>query len=147
RTIEFLFPNFPRLGGFASGVATLDSSWLDVRFSNANVALQDGPGEPSHFTGSGRITYGDYMTYDLALDAQPLSLTMLARSPKVFPAPFRGLVSGPIRARGTSPDLAVKTSLQGSMGTLTFDGRVDLDSIGGYGVHGRGEFSAINPAT
>jgi translocation and assembly module TamB len=147
RTIEFLFPNFPRLGGFASGVATLDSSWLDVRFSNASMTLQDGPGEPSRFTGSGRITYGEYMTYDVALDAQPLSFTMLARSPKVFSAPLRGLVNGPIRAKGTSPDLAVRTSLQGSMGALTFDGRVDIDSIGGYGVHGRGEVSALNPAT
>ena len=146
RTIEFLFPNFPRLGGFASGVARLDSSWLDVRFSNANLTLQDGPGEPSRFTGSGRITYGDYMTYDVALDAQPLSFTMLARSPKVFPAPLRGLVSGPIRARGTSQDLALQTSLQGAMGAMTFDGRVDLDSIGGYGVHGHGEFSALSPA-
>lgn len=146
RTIEFLFPNFPRLGGFASGIATLDSSWLDVRFSNANVSLQDGPGEPSHFTGSGRITYGDEMTYDVALDAQPLSFTMFARSPKVFPWPLRGLVSGPLRARGTMQDLAVQTSLQGAMGAFTFDGRVDIDSIGGYGTHGHGEFSALSPA-
>ena len=58
RTIEFLFPAFPRLGGFVSGTATLDSSWLDVRFSNADITHQDGPGEPSHCTGSGRVTYG-----------------------------------------------------------------------------------------
>ncbi|MGH7616410.1 MAG: hypothetical protein ACREPM_04210, partial [Gemmatimonadaceae bacterium] len=147
RTIEYLFPNFPRLGGFASGTATLDSSWLDVRFTDANVALQDGPGDPSRFTGSGRITYGDEMTYDVSLQAEPLSLTMLARSPTVFPAPFFGLVSGPLRAHGTTQDLAVQTSLQGAMGALTFDGRVDLDSIGGYGVHGHGEFSAFNVAT
>jgi translocation and assembly module TamB len=147
RTIEYLFPNFPRLGGFASGIVTLDSSWLDVRFSNANVTLQDGPGDPSHVTGSGRITYGDYMTYDVNLDASPLSFTMLGRSPKVFPPSLRGLVSGPVRARGTSQDLAVQTSLQGAMGAITFDGRVDLDSIGGYGVHGHGEFSGLNIGT
>jgi len=147
RTVEYLFPNFPRLNGIAAGVATLDSSWLDVRFSNADMTLQDGPGEPSHFTGNGRITYGDAMTYDVSLETQPLSLTMLARSPKVFPLPLRGIVSGPLRARGTTQDLAVSTSLQGPGGALTFDGRVDLDSIGGYGVHGKGEFSALNPAT
>src|SRR5215831_13780472 len=145
RSIEFLFPNFPRLGGFASGTATLDSSWLDVRFSNANIALQDGPGDPSKFTGSGRITYGDLMTYDMALDARPLSLTMLSRSPKVLAAPLRGLVSGPLRLHGTTQDLAVQTSLQGDVGALSFDGRVDLDSISGYGVHGNGEFSALSP--
>jgi translocation and assembly module TamB len=147
RTVEYLFPNFPRLNGFASGVATLDSSWLDVRFSNADMSLVDGPGEPSRLTGSGRITYGADMTYDVTLETQPLSLTMLARSPKVFPMPLRGLVSGPLRARGTTQDLAVQTSLQGTGGALTFDGRVDLDSVGGYGVHGHGEFSALNPAT
>src|SRR5262249_32233310 len=36
RTIEFLYPAFPKLGGTISGTATLDSSWLDVRFSNAD---------------------------------------------------------------------------------------------------------------
>src|SRR6185312_2222849 len=66
RTPEYLFPSFPRLGGFASGTATLDSSWLDVRFSNANLVHQDGPGDPTRLTGSGRITYGEpYMQYDL----------------------------------------------------------------------------------
>ncbi|MGE5098912.1 MAG: translocation/assembly module TamB domain-containing protein, partial [Deltaproteobacteria bacterium] len=142
RTIEYLYPAFPRLKGFASGTATLDSSWLDVRFSNAHVVHQDGPGEPSQLTGSGRITYGDpFMIYDVALDAQPLSLTMLARS---YPIPFRGLVSGPIHAKGSSPDLELSTSLQGAVGAFSYDGRLDIDSIGGYGAHGRGQFNALN---
>jgi translocation and assembly module TamB len=144
RTIEFLYPAFPRLHGFASGTATLDSSWLDVRFSNAHVVHQDGPGEPSQLTGSGRITYGDpFMIYDVTLDAQPLSLTMLARS---YPIPFRGLVSGPIRAKGSSPDLELSTSLQGNEGALSYDGRLDIDTIGGIGARGRGQFSAVNLA-
>ena len=145
RSIEYLYPAFPRLKGFASGTATLDSSWLDVRFSDAHVVHQDGPGEPSQLTGSGRITYGDpFMIYDVTLDAQPLSLTMLARS---YPIPLRGLVSGPIHAKGSSPDLELSMSLQGTEGALTYDGRLDIDSIGGYGVHGRGQFSALNLAT
>ncbi|HEY9229053.1 MAG TPA: translocation/assembly module TamB domain-containing protein [Gemmatimonadaceae bacterium] len=142
RTIEFLNPNFPRLGGTISGTATLDSSWLDVRFSDADLTHQDGPGEPSHFTGSGRIITDSIMTYDVALDAQTLSLTMLSRS---YPTmPFRGVLSGPIRAKGQATDLEVKTSLQGNAGALSFDGRLDVDSIGGYGAHGQGNFSSLN---
>lgn len=144
RTIEYLYPAFPRLHGFASGTATLDSSWLDVRFSNANVFHQDGDGEPSHVTGSGRITYGDpFMTYDVDLDARPLSLAMLARS---YPNPLRGMMSGPVHAQGQSPDLTLTTTLAGESGTLSFDGRVDLDSVGGYGARGHGQFSAIDPS-
>lgn len=142
RSIEYLYPAFPRLNGFVSGTATLDSSWLDVRFSNAHVMHQDGPGDPSQVTGSGRITYGDpFMIYDVVLDAQPLSLTMLARS---YPLPLRGLVSGPIHAKGSSPDLELSLSLQGNAGSLSYDGRLDIDSIGGYGARGRGQFSAVN---
>ncbi len=145
RSIEYLYPSFPRLGGVASGTATLDSSWLDVRFSNAHVAHQDGPGEPSRFSGSGRITYGEpFMIYDVALEAEPVSLTMLARS---YPAlPLRGLMSGPVRAKGSSPDLELTTSLQGANGAFSFDGRIDIDSLGGYGAHGRGQISALNVA-
>jgi translocation and assembly module TamB len=145
RTIEYLYPSFPRLRGFASGTARLDSSWLDVRFSNANVTLSDGTVEPSHFTGGGRITYGDpFMLYDVNLSAQPLSMGWLTQS---YPAiPLRGLWSGPIRARGSSPDLELTASLQSPLGAFSFDGRVDIDSVGGYGAHGRGDFSGLNLA-
>ena len=145
RTIEYLYPSFPRLRGFASGTARLDSSWLDVRFSNASVTLTDGNVEPAHFTGNGRITYGDpFMIYDVNLNAQPLSMGWLTQS---YPAiPLRGLWSGPIRARGSSPDLELTTSLQGPLGAFSFDGRVDIDSIGGYGAHGGGDFSGLNLA-
>ena len=145
RTIEYLYPSFPRLRGFASGIARLDSSWLDVRFSNASVTLSDGNVEPSHFTGSGRITYGDpFMLYDVNLSAQPLSMAWLTQS---YPAiPLRGVWSGPIRARGSSPDLELTASLQSPLGAFSFDGRVDIDSVGGYGAHGAGHFSGLNLA-
>jgi translocation and assembly module TamB len=141
RTPEFLNPNFPRLGGTISGTATLDSSWLDVRFSNADITHRDGPGEPSRFTGSGRVTYDTLMIYDVAVDAAPLSLTMLARS---YPNPLRGLVSGPIRVKGVAPDLELQTTLQNSVAGFSFDGRVDADSVGGYGARGRGQFTTPN---
>ena len=52
----------------------LDSSWLDVRFSEADVTLRDGgPGE-SHFTGSGRVTYGDLISFDVDLFAQQVTV-------------------------------------------------------------------------
>jgi translocation and assembly module TamB len=145
RTIEYLYPSFPRLRGFASGTARLDSSWLDVRFSNASVTLSEANTEPSHFTGSGRITYGDpFMLYDVNLSAQPLSMSWLTQS---YPAiPLRGQWSGPIRARGSSPDLELTASLQSPLGAFSFDGQVDIDSLGGYGAHGRGDFSGLNLA-
>jgi translocation and assembly module TamB len=144
RTIEYLNPNFPRLGGFISGTATLDSSWLDVRFSNAHLAHQDGPGEPTRVSGSGRVTYGDLLAYDLTLDAQPLNATMLARSETFKALPVRGLFSGPMRIRGTAPDLEITTTLESQAGALSFAGRVDVDSIGGYAARGQGQFSNLD---
>jgi translocation and assembly module TamB len=141
RTIEYLFPSFPRLGGIVAGTATLDSSWLDVRFSNANLVHQDGPGDPTRLTGSGRITYGEpYMQYDLALNAEPVSLTMLSRS---YPLHLNGLMSGPVSVKGSTPDLEIAASLQGPAGAFSFNGHVDADSIGGYGARGRGDFNGI----
>jgi translocation and assembly module TamB len=141
RTIEFLFPNFPRLGGIISGTATLDSSWLDVRFANADITHRDGPGEPSRLTGTGRVTWGEkFMTYDLDAQAQPLSLGMIARSyPKL---PLTGIVSGPLHVRGTIADLQLTTNLQGAAGALSFDGRIDLDPPN-YGIHGTGQMTAL----
>jgi translocation and assembly module TamB len=144
RTIEFLNKNFPRLGGIVYGTATLDSVWLDVRFSNASLFHQDGPGEPSHVTGEGRVTTATVMEYDLSLTAEPLNATMLARSKPFEALPIRGLFSGPLRVRGTAPDLAIATSLQSAAGSFSFDGRADVDSIGGYGARGHGEFSSLN---
>lgn len=146
RTIEFLNKNFPRLGGIVYGTATLDSTWLDVRFSDASLFHQDGPGEPSHVTGSGRVTTAAVMEYDVTLDAQPLNATMLARSKPFEALPIRGLFSGPLRLSGTAPNLQIATTLQSPAGAFSFDGRADIDSIGGYGAHGGGQFSNLNVA-
>src|SRR5918992_610726 len=144
RTIEYLFPEFPLLGGTVSGTATLDSVWLDVRFSNADVYHRNGPGDPSRLTGYGRATLGDvFTTYDVTLQAQPLSLAMMARA---YPSlPFKGLASGPIRARGTVENLELGLTLMGEAGSLQFDGVVDA-SEPVFRARGRGVVSAINPA-
>ena len=145
RTLSAIYPAFPKLGGTMKGSAVLDSSWLDVRVSNADLTHIDGPAEPTHATGGGRVTYGTkFMAYDLDLQASPLSLTTLARSyPKL---PLRGTFSGPIRVRGIAPDLQVDADLTGAAGHLTYAGRVDADSVGGYGAHGSGAFEGLDAA-
>ena len=145
RTLVAIYPAFPRMTGIISGRAVLDSSWLDVRVSNADLTHTDGPAEPTHATGGGRITYGvQFMRYDLALEAAPLSLTTLARSyPKL---PLRGLFNGPIHVSGIAPDLEVQADLTGPAGHVTYAGRADADSLGGYGARGSGAFDALHAA-
>ena len=144
RSIEYLYPEFPLIGGTVAGAAVLDSVWLDVRFSNADVYHRNGPGEPSRITGSGRATLGDeFTTYDVTLQAQPLSLPMMARA---YPSlPFKGLVSGPIRAKGTVENLDLSLTLMGEGGSLQFDGVVDA-SEPMFRARGRGVMTALNPA-
>src|SRR6185437_668479 len=126
RTLQYLNPLFPRIKGTVSGTATLDSSWLDVRFSNANLLHHDGNLPVSRTTGSGRVTWGDkYLTYDLALQAQPLSFTALQHSYPLLP--LRGSYTGPVQVKGTSPNLLVNTTLTGAAGTFAFNGLVDAD--------------------
>jgi len=145
RTIQYLYPGFPRLGGTVAGRVTLDSLWTDVRFRAAAITLHDGPGRPSRLTGRGRITDGTpFIKFDVSLVADSLSFETLARS---YPAlKLRGMASGPINVRGSSPNLEVVSRLAGPWGQLSYDGRLDIDSVGGYSAYGRGEFSSVNLA-
>lgn len=124
RTPRYLFPSFPRLRGTISGRATLDSVWTDVRFRDADLTHRDGPGIASHVTGSGRVTYGDTMAFDVDLVASPLSFTMLARS---YPAlALRGPYAGPLRVKGTMPGLDLVADLSGAAGGLAMDAHLDM---------------------
>ena len=134
RTIRYLYPNFARLGGTIAGRATLDSSWLDVRFREADLTHTDGQGTPTRVTGDGRITYGDKLVYDATLEMAPASMTMLARSYPVIP--LRGPFSGPFRVAGVLDSLFVETTLAGAGGEVGYTGWVDGDSVGGYASHG-----------
>ncbi len=126
RTLQYLNPLFPRLKGTVSGVATLDSSWLDVRFRDALLVHHDGNLPQSRTRGGGRVTWGKLLTYDLKLNAEPLSFTALAHS---YPGiPLRGDYSGPLQVAGMSPNLRVTTALSGPGGLLAFDGAVDADA-------------------
>ncbi len=145
RTLSAIYPSFPRMTGIVAGSAVLDSSWLDVRVSNAELTHTDGPAEPSHATGGGRITYGiPFMSYDLTLQASPLSLTTLAESYPKFP--LRGVLSGPVRVRGTADNLDVSADLAGPAGHIFYTGKADADSIGGYGAKGTGTIDSLNVA-
>ena len=145
RSITTIYPDFPRIGGIVTGSAVLDSSWLDVRVSNAQLTHTDGTAEPTHATGGGRITYGEqFMTYDLGLQMAPLSLTTLARSYPMLP--LRGTYAGPLTVQGQAPDLLVTADLTGVAGHIMYAGRVDADSIGGYGARGSGGFEALDVA-
>lgn len=141
RSIQFLFPEFPRLGGTVSGVATLDSSWLDVRFSNANVLHRNGPGEPTRVTGGGRVTWAEeFMTYDLAVNAEPLSLDMMSRA---YPLGLTGLLSGPIQAKGTTENLELNTTLEGPAGRIVYTGTVDAYPLS-IAAKGSGRVDALD---
>ena len=142
RTLQYLNPEFLELRGTVSGTARLDSSWLDVRFSNADIVHHDGDLPTSRFTGSGRVTYGtEYMNYDMALEAAPVSMTTLAKS---YPSiQLRGNYSGPITVKGTAPALDVVTTLTGAGGTLAYTGTVDAN-LPTYGAHGSGTVTALN---
>src|SRR5437762_6226655 len=145
RTLQYLNPLFPKLKGTVSGTATLDSSWLDVRFSNANLFHHDGNLPVSHATGNGRVTWGEkYLTYDLALQAQPLSFTALQHSYPLLP--MRGSYAGPVQVKGTSPNLLVNTTLSGPAGTFAFNGLVDADPVE-YGARGRATSTGLDLRT
>jgi hypothetical protein len=145
RTLQFLNPFFPRIKGTVSGTATLDSSWLDVRFRNADLLHHDGNQPVSHVTGNGRVTWGDkYLTYDLALQAQPLSFTALSHSYPLLP--LRGSYAGPVQVKGTSPNLLVITTLTGPAGIFGYNGIVDTDPLE-YGARGRATSTGLDLRT
>ena len=145
RTLQYLNPLFPKIKGTVSGTAALDSSWLDVRFRNADLYHHDGAQPVSHVTGNGRVTWGDkYLIYDLALQAQPLSFTALSHSYPLLP--LRGSYSGPVQIKGTSPSLLVTTSLTGPAGTFAYNGLVDADPVE-YGARGRATTTALDLRT
>src|SRR3954470_4662325 len=135
RTLQYLNPLFPKIKGTISGTAALDSSWLDVRFRNADLYHHDGGLPVSHVVGDGRVTWGEkYLTYDLALQAQPLSFTALTHSYPLLP--LRGSYAGPVQVKGTSPNLLVNAMFTGPAGTFAYNGLVDADPEE-YGARGR----------
>lgn len=148
RTLQFLSRDFPRLNGLVAGRATLDSSWLDVRFRDADVTHTDGSGPATRMIGAGRVTFGETVTdFDLALDASPLSFTTLARAYTEGRIPFKGEYHGPLRLQGNTSDLSLVTELRGPAGMIAYDGRIDGDSAGGYAANGTLRLTAVDLRT
>ena len=145
RTLQYLNKFFPKIKGTVSGTATLDSSWLDVRFREANLFHHDGNEPISNVTGNGRVTWGDkYLTYDLALQGQPLSFTALSNSYPLLP--LRGSYAGPVQVKGMSPNLLINATLTGPAGTIGYSGIVDADPEE-YAARGRATSSALDLRT
>jgi translocation and assembly module TamB len=144
RTPQFLFPSFPRLRGTITGTTRLDSVWTDLRFSQADLTHRDAPGPPSHFTGNGRVTYGDTLRFALNLQASPLSFTTMAQS---YPAiRLRGSYTGPIHASGTMADLDLSSTMAGAAGDLSVDGHFDF-AAPGYAARATGSVTNLNVRT
>ncbi len=125
RTLQFLYPDFPRLNGTVAGHATLDSLWDDVRVRDADLTQTDGPDEPTRATGGGRVTFADTtVTYDLALVFSRLSFATLGRSyPGVW---FRGAFTGPLRMKGTMDNLDLSANLTSDAGAVSTTGHFNL---------------------
>ncbi|MEP6835875.1 MAG: translocation/assembly module TamB domain-containing protein [Gemmatimonas sp.] len=124
RTPRFVNKLFPNVSGIVKGKVHLDSLWFDARFSDADLQHIDGPGEPSRFTGRGRLSLlNEGVKFDIDMLAAPISYTTLSRS---YPGlPLRGLAVGPLRASGMAEDFSVSTTLAGEGGEIGFTGRVD----------------------
>ena len=143
RTPQAINADFPLLRGTIAGTTVLDSSWLDVRFSGADLTHRDGELPESRFTGRGRITSGETeMAYDVDFEAQPLSMTTLAAS---FPAvPLRGDYSGRLKATGTLHDLLVVSDLSSEAGRIETDLRLDAEAPR-YKMAGEARITAFDP--
>ena len=148
RTLQFLVPQFPKLNGQIAGSAVLDSSWLDVRFKQADLTHSDGSGPATRMVGAGRVTFGETTTsYDITMTAQPLSFTTFARAYTDSRIPLKGEYTGPVSIVGTTDDLNITTELRGPAGMIAYDGRVDGDSVGGYALNGVLSFENLDLRT
>ena len=146
RTPRFLNTEFARVNGVVRGRALLDSLWYDVRLRDIDAWHDDGTGAPlSHVTGGGRITLEPaYVLYDMQLNADPISFTMLGNSYAMMPV--RGTMSGPITVKGTIAALEVAGQLNGDAGSMSGSGVVDIEPTG-YGLKGQAAFERLNLRT
>ena len=146
RTPRFLNKEFARVNGFVRGTALLDSLWYDVRVSALDAWHDDGTAAAqSHVTGAGRIKLEpQYVLYDMQLNAEPLSFTMLGNSYAMMP--LRGTMTGPITVKGTIAALEVSGQLTGDAGSVSGSGVVDIEPLG-YSLKGQAAFDRLDLRT
>lgn len=142
RTLQYVNKDFAVLKGTVSGRAVLDSSWLDVRFSNAELFHHYKEMETSRVTGNGRITWGEqYFRYEVALDADSLALGTIRESYPLIP--LKGKYAGPITVSGELPNLDLNIELVGKDGAFTYSGSTDM-ALPLLGYKGSGVFNGFN---
>ncbi len=142
RTLRAANPAMPALRGILAGTVRLDGPWNDVRFRDLDLTHRDSTLAPSQFRGSGRVTMGELIRYDLDLLALPLAMSTMAQS---FPAvPLRGDHAGPIRIRGTTDSLALIADLSGARGRVEVDLQLDAEAPR-YRVAGRAAVAGFDP--
>ncbi|HUP51316.1 MAG TPA: translocation/assembly module TamB [Longimicrobiales bacterium] len=129
RMLERLWPDASALGG---GSARLDINGRadDGIQVAADISLAPDPASASRWVGAGELRRGDDGRWatEVSGDFAPLSLSLLAR---IWPAlQLAGTASGPVRAGGPLSDLQVSGDLAVGDGTLSFDGALDLETLG-----------------
>jgi hypothetical protein len=129
RILEPLWADARALGG---GSARLDVNGRadDGIQVAADISLAPQSDAASRWVGAGEIRRGDDGGWAAELSGAfaPLSLVALGR---LWPElELGGSVAGPVRAAGPLNDLAVSGELAVGEGTLSFDGALDLETLG-----------------
>ncbi|MEP6779622.1 MAG: hypothetical protein ABJC26_07000, partial [Gemmatimonadaceae bacterium] len=115
------------LHGVINGNATLNGATdTGLNFTNVDLTHLEN-GERSRFVGSGQFKQGEFPFFAFDAIAEPLSLVTAG---KFAPAlGLRSTVTGPIKVRGTTRDLAVNATLQSpDSGIISVNGRFDVAS-------------------
>ncbi|HUF26073.1 MAG TPA: translocation/assembly module TamB domain-containing protein [Gemmatimonadaceae bacterium] len=124
RLVQIVAADFA-IGGTLTGSARLDGSTSTQLATHADLVHLEA-GSRSHVVGDGLVRFGAVPWVDIDAQARPLALATIAR---LMPVDMRGVVSGPIRLRGSLRDLEVDTRLRVSGGgELHGVGRLDLAS-------------------
>jgi translocation and assembly module TamB len=122
-------PDLP-IGGIVTGTAMLNGSTTTRLAATMDLEHVD-RGARSHLTGRATVATRGTTWMDIDLRARPLSLVTVGR---FVPAlGLRGSAAGPIRARGSLNDLAVRADLRlPDGGALVADARLDVQGTPSY---------------
>jgi hypothetical protein len=137
RALDLVFSDFePRwtgvvgfttpLDGRVDGTATLDGEPRGILAFQADVVHRTPDGITSRVAGEGSFDISGASVVNVALDTDPLALTVLA---PFFPElGLVGEVRGSLAASGGLQNLEARADLETPRGELRFDGRFDLEA-------------------
>ncbi len=128
-----------RIRGSASGQIRLAGS-VDDGFEATGTLSLDQAGTISTVTGGGWfLAAGESSAFDLHLDAEPISLSLLSQQYSALNR-LIGAAEGPVRLEGPLSDLRVAADLRSASGSLRLDGRLEITNHGPrYVTRGRME--------